>query len=240
VHVRRRYGNLEISEQIPRRNVMGGIAIVALLTGLWLSDLKFGGDLALSGLTWLHRAPWRIADPLFHRDLSFYVFAWPFYFQIVDYLLLICFWSLLLCILGYALVGSIRWRSNRLQIDDRPRVHIAVLVALAIALLGVRYWLSRYGVLFQGTGFDDGVGYTDVHARLPAQRALAVLSFAVSHLGRARRGGGLAGCGCNCARLPISRRDSETARGARSAPSRAQLHPLEHGVHTARFRTRLD
>jgi uncharacterized membrane protein (UPF0182 family) len=73
VHVRRRYGNLEISEQIPRRNVMGGIAIVALLTGLWMSDLKFGGDLALSGLTWLHRASWRIADPLFHRDLSFYV-----------------------------------------------------------------------------------------------------------------------------------------------------------------------
>ena len=180
VHVRRRYGNLEISEQIPRRNVMGGIAIVALLTGLWLSDLKFGGDLALSGLTWLHRAPWRIADPLFQRDLSYYVFALPFYFQIVDYLLLICFWSLLLCILGYALVGSIRWRSNRLQIDDRPRVHIAVLVALAIALLGVRYWLSRYGVLFQGTGFDDSVGYTDIHARLPAQRALAVLSFAVS------------------------------------------------------------
>jgi uncharacterized protein len=180
VHVRRRYGNLEISEQIPRRNVMGGIAIVALLTGLWLSDVKFGGDLALSGLTWLNRAPWRIADPLFRRDLSFYVFALPFYFQIVDYLLLICFWSLLLCILGYALVGSIRWKTNRLQIDDRPRVHIAVLVALAVAILGARYWLSRYGVLFQGTGFDDGVGFTDVHARLPAQRALALLSFAVS------------------------------------------------------------
>jgi uncharacterized protein len=177
VHVRRRYGNLEISEQIPRKHVLFGITLASILTGLWLSDVKFGGNLSLAAKTYLERSTWGISDPLFGRDLSFYVFALPFFLQALDFLLLIVIWSGLLSILGYTLVGAMRWRGNRLQIDDRPRIHLGVLLAAMLVLLGVRYWLSRYGVLFNGTGFQGGVGYTDVHARLPAQWALAVLSL---------------------------------------------------------------
>jgi uncharacterized membrane protein (UPF0182 family) len=180
VHVRRRYGNLEISEQIPRRHVLTGIVVTALLTGLWLSDLKFGGGQSLAVLSALRQAVWGVNDPLFQRDLSFYVFSLPVAFQIVDFLLLIVFWSILLSVLGYALVGAIRWRSNRIQLEDRARLHLALAFAAAVALLGVRYWLSRYGVLFEGSGFDDAVGYTDVHARLPAHRALAVMALLVA------------------------------------------------------------
>ncbi len=180
VHVRRRYGNLEISEQVPRRQVIGGIVLAAFLTGLWLSDVKFGGDHAIAVLTMLRHAAWSISDPLFNRDLSFYVFTLPVYFQAVDFLLLIAFWSVLLSLLGYTLVGALRLKESRVQIDDRARMHVAVLLATVVALLGVRYWLSRYGVLFHGSGFGDGVGYTDVHARLPAHRILAVLALVVA------------------------------------------------------------
>ncbi|MGH7467046.1 MAG: UPF0182 family protein [Longimicrobiales bacterium] len=180
VHVRRRYGNLEISEQIPRRYVLTGIVITALLTGLWLSDVKFGGSQSLSVLTMMRQASWGVADPLFQRDLSFYVFSLPVSFQFVDFLLLLAFWSILLSVLGYSLVGAIRWRNNRIQLDDRARLHLALLFACAVALLGVRYWFSRYGVLFEGSGFENAVGYTDVHARLPAHRALAVMAVLVS------------------------------------------------------------
>jgi uncharacterized membrane protein (UPF0182 family) len=50
VHIRRSYGNLEISEQVPRRQVMIGIVLAAFLTGLWVSDAKFGGDQAIAVL----------------------------------------------------------------------------------------------------------------------------------------------------------------------------------------------
>jgi uncharacterized membrane protein (UPF0182 family) len=180
VHVRRRYGNLEISEQIPRRYVVTGIVITALLTGLWLSDVKFGGEQSISVLSMMRRADWGVSDPLFQRDLSFYVFSLPVSFQFVDFLLLLAFWSILLSVLGYSLVGSVRWRNNRIQLDDRARLHLALLFACAVALLGVRYWLSRYGVLFEGSGFENAVGYTDVHARLPAHRALAVMALLVA------------------------------------------------------------
>lgn len=177
VHVRRRYGNLEISEQIPRKHVLFGITVAAALTGLWLSDVKFGGALSLGVLAFFQRASWGILDPLFHRDLSFYVFALPFFLQVLDFLLLIVVWSALLSVLGYTLVGGMRWRENRLQIDDRPRIHLGVLVGVVMLLLGVRFWFSRYGVLFNGTGFGGGVGYTDIHARLPALWTQAILSI---------------------------------------------------------------
>src|SRR5690606_30689065 len=46
-------------------------------------------------------------------------------------------------------------------------------------------WLSRYGLLVAGNGFADALGYTDVHARLPAKLILLfvtlVCAAAVGH-----------------------------------------------------------
>lgn len=177
VHVRRRYGNLEISEQIPRRVVQLGMLVAAVLAGFWLSNVKFGGGTSINALTWLHRTSWGVADPLFGKDLSFYVFALPFYYQIVDLFLLIALWSLVLSVMGYALVGAVRMTENKFDIDDHARMHAVILAALLVVLIGVRIWLSRYGVLLHGTGFNGGIGFTDVHARLPAVRIVGVLTI---------------------------------------------------------------
>lgn len=175
VHVRRRYGNLEISEQIPRRLVTSGVLIASLLAGWWLSGLKFGGGMALTFLTWLRKVPWGAKDPLFGNDLSFYIFTLPVLNQITDFLLLTVLWSLILSIIGYALVGAIRMRENRFEVDQTPRTHGLLLLAVVLVLIGVRLWVGRYSVLMHGTGFNGAIGYTDVHARLPAQRITAVL-----------------------------------------------------------------
>src|SRR5690606_24882050 len=48
VQLRRRYGNLEISEQIPRRYVSLGLLAAALLAGWWLSGISFDAEGALA------------------------------------------------------------------------------------------------------------------------------------------------------------------------------------------------
>lgn len=177
VHVRRRYGNLEISEQIPRRLVLTGITVAALLAGWWLASIKYGGGQALNLLTALRRAEWGVTDPLFHQDLSFYVFALPAYLQLIDFLLLAALWTLILSVLGYNLVGGIRWQQNRVTIDHGARIHAVILFATLLLLIGLRFWVARYGILLDGTGINGGVGYTDVHARLPGDRVIALLSM---------------------------------------------------------------
>ncbi len=177
VHLRRRYLNLEIAEQVPRRYVHTGVVVAAILAGWWLSAITFGGDTPLAVLAWLNRSTWGIRDPQFQRDLGFFVFSLPLYTRLLEYLLLVAVWSVLLIAIGYVLVGAVRLRENRLEVDDTPRLHFALVIAFLILLLGVRYWLGRYGILLDGKGFSGAVGYTDVHARLPAQRVLAVLSL---------------------------------------------------------------
>lgn len=176
IHLRRTYGNIEIAEQVPRGYVLGGCLAAAILAGWWFSGLFFGREAAIHVLAWARHVDWGVTDPLFGRDLSFYVFSLPVYFRTIDFLLLVVTWSIALVLLGYVLAGSIRVRERRLLVVEEARLHFVVLAAVVVLLLGVRYWLGRYGLLLEGTGIGGGLGYTDVHARLPARRILAILA----------------------------------------------------------------
>lgn len=177
VHLRRRYGNLEIAEQVPRTQVRLGIIIVAVLAGWWISGIQFGGRASLAVLAWLRSGAWGVSDPLFGNDFSFYVFGLPVIEQFLGYLLLILVWTTLLAALGYTLLGAIRLRDSRLEVDDGPRFHFALLLAAFVVVLGIHYWMGRYGVLLSGSGFGGTVGYADVHARLPARSIIAIIAL---------------------------------------------------------------
>jgi uncharacterized protein len=177
VHLRRRYGNLEIAEQVPRSYLVAGAVLVAVLAGWWLVTLQFGGAAPIAALAWLQRENWGVADPLFGHDVSFYVFGLPLYTRLLEYLLIILIWSILLVGVGYVLIGAVRMRASRVDLDERPRMHFAALLAAAFVIFGVRYLLARYQLMLEGNGFGGAIGYTDVHARLPAHLVLAILSF---------------------------------------------------------------
>jgi len=176
VQLRRRYGNLEIAEQVPRRYITLGILAVAVLAGWWLSGIPFDGGGALTILAWLRHVPWGATDPLFGHDLSFYVFELPAFDRLADFALLLLLWTLLLVLLGYILAGGVRVRDGRLEVESTPRLHFVVLATGLVLLVGIRYWLGRYGLLIEGSGVRYPLGYTDVHARLPARNAMAFLS----------------------------------------------------------------
>jgi uncharacterized protein len=180
VHLRRRYGNLEIAEQVPRGYLVGGAVAVSLLAGWWLSSLQFGGHAPVAVLAWLQRERWGITDPLFGFDLSFYVFSLPLYVRLLEFVLILLVWALLLVGIGYVLIGAIRLRGTRVDLDERPRFHFALLIAAVLVTLGIRYLLGRYQLMLEGSGFRDSIGYTDVHARLPARLVLGLLSLAVA------------------------------------------------------------
>lgn len=177
VHLRRRYGNLEIAEQVPRAHVRIGIFLVSVLAGWWISGIQFGSRASLAVLAWLRSDAWGVSDPLFGNDFSFYVFGLPVLEQFLGYLMLVLVWTTLLAALGYTLLGAIRLRENRLEVDDGPRFHFALLLASFIVVLGVHYWIGRYGVLLNGSGFGGTVGYADVHARLPARSIIALCAL---------------------------------------------------------------
>ncbi|HUE76956.1 MAG TPA: UPF0182 family protein [Longimicrobiales bacterium] len=173
VRVRRRYGNIEIAERIPRRHVLAAAVAIAVLGGWWLAELQFDDTAALGVAAWLRHAPFDITDPIFGRDAAFYVFTLPVLADAFDLLLLATVWSLALVALGHVLVGGLRWEENRLLLSRPARLHLAVLLAAMLVLLAARYWLGRYVLLVEGTGVRGAFGYTDAHVRLPGYWIIA-------------------------------------------------------------------
>ncbi len=180
VRVRRVYGNIEIAERVPRRYMVLGGGLIAVLSGWWLADLQFGDDAVLTLVSWLLHVPWGVTDALFGRDVAFYVFGLPVLANVLSFLLLVLVWVLALVALGHVLVGGIRLSDNRLSVSGAALRHLAVLVAALVVLLGVRYWLGRYFLVIEGHGVSGSLGYTDVEARLPVYWVMMLVAVAAA------------------------------------------------------------
>lgn len=126
----------------------------------------------------LHAAPFGVIDPLFGRDVGFYVFRLPVYRFLANGLF---GWLVVItaaAAVGYgAAYGRLVLRGVWLT-PPGVRAHLSVLLGAAVLVRGLGFWLDTFELLYSGRGPAFGASFTDVHAVLPALRVLAVL-FAV-------------------------------------------------------------
>ena len=182
IQIRRKFGNLEISEQLPKAYVLWGIAGVSALLGLW-----FGAaipiNLGLQILLVAKAGAWGVAEPIHGHDVGFYVFWVPVLASAVIYALTITFLVFTLSTAGYAATGALRWTRGRLDAEPIARVHLGATLAVFLLVMGARLWLSRYLLLLDGSSGVQGIfGFADAEARLPAMQTLTVLCIAGSAL----------------------------------------------------------
>ncbi|MFV2006726.1 MAG: UPF0182 family protein [Longimicrobiales bacterium] len=176
IQIKRRFGDLEISEQLPRSYIQWTVIATAVLLGAW-----FGASIPPAmglQLLFLRSAPaWGVIDPILGKDLMFYVVTLPVLGAFVTFALVLAFLVFTLCSAGYAATGALQFGKNRIMISREARVHLAVVIAAFFIFLALRFWLARYLMLLDGSSEVQGIfGYTDAYARLPAMRTLTVLS----------------------------------------------------------------
>ncbi|WP_026731940.1 UPF0182 family membrane protein [Fischerella sp. PCC 9605] len=133
-------------------------------------------------LKYLHSTNFDSRDPIFQRDISFYVFQLPLYWGIWNWLLFLFVWGLTVSLLVYILKGSFTPRQSRHTLNGKVKTHLSLLVAGIIGLIAVDFWLKRYNLLYSPGGVVFGAGYTDVHARLFAYRIISTLALVVAVL----------------------------------------------------------
>ena len=123
----------------------------------------------------IHRTPFGIVDPVFSRDIGFYVFTLPALAAAVGFLTTLAVISLILLIPIYWMRRDIVLRPRRLVVEPSAGLHLALLLAAMFLLTAVRLWLVEIpGLLYSTTGPLTGASYTDLHARLPALQVSAV------------------------------------------------------------------
>ncbi|MBV6623270.1 MAG: UPF0182 family protein [Rivularia sp. (in: Bacteria)] len=140
-----------------------------LISARWINVLEYFGDTSFN-----------IKEPLFNRDISFYVFSLPIWE-------LLLFWLLGLFLFGMAAVALIYLRSaNSLSEGKFPgftvqqRLHLNALGCLTMLAIALRYWLLRYQLLYSVLGVNYGASYTDVKVLLPIYTGLSLLAIGIA------------------------------------------------------------
>ena len=151
-------------------------AVVALALGIagarnWLMWLNF-----------FNGVPFGQTDPLFGRDVAFYVYRLPVWRTVQQQAVAVSILALVGCGLYYVLSGSfvIEPRSAsgfwpRVRLVTRARRHLGLLAALVFVILAWGAWLERPNLLLSPATIIFGAGYADVHARMP----VLILTIAV-------------------------------------------------------------
>jgi uncharacterized membrane protein (UPF0182 family) len=160
-----------------RRIVRWGSLAIAVAAGVLVGRSAGIGWERLA--LWLHRQPFGIDDPLFHRDIGFFVFSLPLYQKLVQWLLVTTAAALAISVLGHVATGAIRMKPGPVSAVRGAHRHMLVLVALLLLALAASHWLGQYALeLHSDNRTVPGAGYTEVHVMLPWLRALVVVSLA--------------------------------------------------------------
>lgn len=143
--------------------------------------------------------PFGIQDPMYGKDVSFYVFTLPFLdnlFYVLTIVLFIVFVATVLFTAGFFLMKKNPQIEVEVGVDHRIQLmkdyflrfgsvmvrQIGVFAAFFFLLTAYSFYLRRFGLLFSTSEISYGAGYTDSVIRLPLYTGMIILSLVAAVL----------------------------------------------------------
>ena len=175
---------------------LSGNTLSLLLTGLILlisfiiaTKGSYQWDMVLR---YLYQQPFGSTDPIFNKDIGFYVFSLPFHLLVQNGLLIFLILSGLLSIGWYLKDEASQIISGFVQAEGAPislpkitislkaKRHLIFLGGIIALLLAWGFRLKMYGLLYSTQGPAFGASYTDVHIKVLAYKVLIVVSLGLA------------------------------------------------------------
>jgi uncharacterized protein len=157
-----------------------GVLIAAVVFGLFAGS---GASVKWQQyLLFRHPAHFGSVDPVFHKDLSFYVFKLPFERFVFTWLFSTLVIVTLIAGAAHYFMGGIRPQQRGDRVAPEVRAHLSVLLGLIVLVKAWGYRLDQFNLLYSGRGQVTGASYTDVHAQLPALKLLMIIAIVISVL----------------------------------------------------------
>jgi len=151
--------------------IIGAVAVlIALVIGASMSGAWE------TVLLWIHRVPFSptasVTDPIFGRDIGFFLFELPFLRMIQGLFNGIVIAALLVALARYLVAAA----NGGLVFTTPVRVHLAVLGALFLLSVAFGYQLDKLELSYSARGVAAGVSYTDQNAQFLALDLLTAIS----------------------------------------------------------------
>ena len=149
------------------------LVVVGLSVIFGLSAKNWWEDLFL----YLNQQPYGMLDPIFSKDISFYLFSLPLFNNIQN-------WFVSLFVISLFLVGWIYFYKNILLVifskDSQfspIKKHLIILLSVTFVLFGAGTFLSIYDLVLNSNGVVQGAAFTDVNVVLPVKKILMITFF---------------------------------------------------------------
>lgn len=153
----------------------------------WWNDLLF----------FVNSVDFNETDPIFHKDISFYMFKLPLFYDIYNLLIVFIPVMIVVVIIAYGLM-YLSDKTRFYEISDRDGnlfkaiynkdilikafKEVVLLGFIFFVLMGIGYYLKAFKLLYSTKGIVFGATYTDIHVSLQFYRALAIISFVAAIL----------------------------------------------------------
>jgi uncharacterized membrane protein (UPF0182 family) len=145
-------------------------------------------------LKFINSTSFNLVDPLFNKDISFYIFGLPVYKELYNFVLVTLILLTILTFIFKLIIastddkfggdmgnvlrmdrgqGKAFWKSL-IESSGRP---VAFMISAIFLLFGVGFLLRNYDLVYSPRGVAFGASFTDVHVSIPFNIALMVLSI---------------------------------------------------------------
>jgi len=180
-----------VSEKKVNQIALGGALLVS-----FVSSASVAGNLWFDILRFFNSTDFNLQEPIFGRDISFYIFKYPLINEIYMMMTTLLVMLAILTVAFYFIMMSIR-RPTLFETSDADRpfdprtidagnlkrvFSIAARQLLVIGVIffvvqGLGYFLRAYELLYSSRGVVYGASYTDINVTLLMYRILMVVSF---------------------------------------------------------------
>ena len=138
-------------------------------------------------LRYLYQEPFGTVDPVFNRDIGFYMFTLPFQILVKNGMVFLITVSALITAGWYLKIGAIQIEGDvpmdgapptppTIKIAPNAKRHLIFLCGIILIFIAWGYHLKVYELLFSSQGPAFGASYTDVKIKVLAFRILIILS----------------------------------------------------------------
>jgi uncharacterized protein len=160
--------------EVDARSLKRMILIVSLALSYFAAQLSAAGWEQF--LRYIKTSPFGIKDPVFGRDIGFYVFQLPFLHQAYGFLIGALVMTFLATGFVYLVRRSLLFIPPRtLQLSPVARNHMTALLAALFLTATLGFWLDLADILYVKRGVVFGPGYTDVTTQVGVLQLLIVL-----------------------------------------------------------------
>jgi hypothetical protein len=118
------------------------------------------------------------SDPLFGRDVGFYVFSLPWLEFLQGWLFSSLVGVTFITGVAHYVWGGIQPQAPGFgeKVSPQVKAHLSVLIGLIVLTKAWGYYLGRFDLLTSERGVVSGASYTDVNAQLPALKILVFIA----------------------------------------------------------------